>query len=98
MQVPRTSRWISNPPQGGSESQDDWTPGAPLLAITVTTTNTALVSWSSSSPDLTLQQNTNSVISVNWSNVSTTLTVNGSFKYILVNPPGGSRFYRLFKP
>jgi len=74
------------------------TPGAPLLFITLTTTNTALVSWPSPSTDFTLQQNTNSVAGVNWSNVVTTPTDNGTIKYIIVNPPTGNRFYRLSKP
>src|ERR1051326_5211845 len=34
-------------------------PGAPLLAITITTTNTAMVSWLSPFTDFVLQQNTN---------------------------------------
>ncbi len=74
------------------------TPGAPLLAITITSTNTALVSWPSPATDFVLQQNTNSVVSVNWSNVTVTPTDNGTIKYIIVNPPAGNRFYRLFKP
>src|SRR5213083_183176 len=39
------------------------TPGGPLLSITLTTTNTALVSWPSPSTGFSLQQNTNSVAS-----------------------------------
>ena len=74
------------------------TPGAPSLGITFTTTNTALVSWPSPSTDYVLQQNTNGVASVNWSNVTTTPTDNGTIKFIIVNPPTGNRFYRLFKP
>ncbi|MSU58561.1 MAG: hypothetical protein EXS35_10345 [Pedosphaera sp.] len=72
-------------------------PGAPLLAITITPTNTAMVSWPSPSTGFTLQQNTNSVASVNWSNVATSPTDNGTIKYIIVNPPSGNRFYRLFR-
>ncbi len=74
------------------------TPGAPLLAITITTTNTALVSWPSPSTGFQLQQNTNSVASVNWSNVVTLPTDNGTLKFIIVNPPTGNRFYRLRTP
>ena len=74
------------------------TPGAPLLSITLTTTNTALVSWPSPSTGFNLQQNTNNVASVNWSNVVTSPTDNGTIKYIIVNPPAANRFYRLFKP
>lgn len=41
------------------------TPGAPLLCIARTTTNTVAVFWPSPSTGWTLQQNTNSVASVN---------------------------------
>ena len=74
------------------------TPGAPLLSITLTTTNTALVSWPSPSTGFNLQVNTNSVASVNWSNAPGTIQDNGTIKYLIVNPPAGNRFYRLFKP
>ena len=73
------------------------TPGAPLLSITRTTTNTVTVSWPSPSLNWTLQQNTNGVGSVNWSNVTSGVTDNGTIKYLLVNPPTGTRFYRLTK-
>ena len=74
------------------------TPGAPLLAISLTATNTALVSWPSPSTSFTLQQNTNGIGTINWSNVVTSPTDNGTIKFIIVNPPTGNRFYRLFKP
>ena len=74
------------------------TPGAPLLSITLTTTNTALVSWPSPSTGFNLQVNTNRVASVNWSNAPGTIQDNGTIKYLIVNPPAGNRFYRLFKP
>jgi len=73
-------------------------PGAPLLSIVLTATNTALISWPSSSTGFTLQQNTNSVGSPNWSNVTATPSDNGTIKYIIVNPPAGNRFYRLKYP
>jgi hypothetical protein len=41
------------------------TPGAPLLTITLTTTNTALVSWAYPSTGFNLQQNTN-LSTTNW--------------------------------
>ena len=74
------------------------TPGAPLLSIRLTSTNTALVSWPSPSTGFALQQNTNSVGNVNWSNVSTTPTDDGTTRFIIVSPPAGNRFYRLAKP
>jgi hypothetical protein len=74
------------------------TPGAPLLSIARTTTNTVAVFWPSPSTGWNLQQNTNSVSSVNWSNVTVTIQDDGAAKSLIVNPPTGNRFYRLFKP
>ena len=74
------------------------TPGAPLLSIFRTTTNTVLVSWPSPSTGWTLQQNTNSVSSLNWSNVTATIQDDSTAKTLIVNPPTGNRFYRLHKP
>ena len=73
-------------------------PGAPTLAIARTTTNTVVVFWLSPSAGFTLQQNTNSVSSVNWSNVLDTPADDGTTKTVIVNPPTGNRFYRLFQP
>lgn len=74
------------------------TPSAPLLTIVLTATNTAIVSWPSPSSGFVLQQNTNTVPSLNWSNVSAGIQDNGTNKYLIVNPPAGNRYYRLFKP
>jgi len=74
------------------------TPGALLLSIARTTTNTVAVFWPSPSTGYVLQQNTNSVASVNWSNVLTIPTDDGTTKSVIINPPTGNRYYRLFKP
>ena len=74
------------------------TPGGPLLTIARTTTNTVAVSWPSPSTGWELQQNTNNVSSVNWSNVTSGIQDDGTTKMLIVNPPTGKRFYRLFKP
>ena len=71
------------------------TPGAPLLSIARTTTNTVVVFWPSPSTGFGLQQNTNSVSSVNWSNVTTGIQDDATTKTLIVNPPTGNRFYRL---
>jgi len=71
------------------------TPGAPLLTIWRTTTNTVAVSWPSPSTGWTLQQNTTSIASVNWSNVTSGITDDGTTKTRTVNPPADTRFYRL---
>jgi hypothetical protein len=73
------------------------TPGAPLLSIARTTTNTVIVFWPSPSTGWTLQENTNSVSSANW-NDHPFPQDNGAIKYIIANPPAGNRFYRLYKP
>ena len=74
------------------------TPGSPLLSIETTSTNTAMIYWPSPSTGFTLQQNANGLSSLNWSNVVATPTDNGTIKYVIVNPPTGNRFYRLFHP
>jgi hypothetical protein len=74
------------------------TPGAPLLSILRTITNTVAVSWPSPSTGFTLQQNTNGIGTVNWSNVVTAPLDDGTTKTLIVSPPTGNRFYRLQKP
>ena len=74
------------------------TPGAPLLSIFRTTTNTVAVMWPSPSTGWTLQQNTNRVSTVNWSNVTSGIQDNGTTKTLIINPPTGSRFYRVHEP
>lgn len=72
-------------------------PGAPLLTIRLTQTNTVVVSWPSPSSGFSLQQNSNRNTSV-WNAPAENITDNGTNKFIIVNPPTGHRFYRLFKP
>jgi hypothetical protein len=73
------------------------TPGAPLLHITLTSTNTAVVSWPSPSIGFTLQQNAD-LGTTNWVAAPQTVNDNGTIKFIIVNPPTGNRFYRLRWP
>ncbi len=73
------------------------TPGTPLLTIRLTTTNTALVLWPSPSTGFTLQQ-TVELNGTNWVAAPQTVAEDGTNKFIIVNPPAGNRFYRLFKP
>jgi hypothetical protein len=73
------------------------TPRAPLLTIRLTTTNTSVVSWPSPSTGFTLQQNAD-LRTTNWVAAPQTVADNGTNKFIIVNPPAGNRFYRLFKP
>ena len=90
---------------GGSFSLDGgfWaviavqTPGAPLLTVRHTATNTVVVSWPSSATGFLLQQSAN-LNTASWISPAETATSDGSNKFIIVNAPAGNRFYRLFKP
>lgn len=73
------------------------TPGAPLLTIRHTQTNTVIVAWPSPSTGFGLQQNGDLGTS-NWTTPSEPVTDNGTNKLIIANPPTGNRFYRLIKP
>ena len=73
------------------------TPGAPVLNIKLTTTNTAMVYWSSPSTGYNLQVNTN-LATTNWVAPAETVNDNGTIKFIIVNPPAGKKFYRLKNP
>jgi hypothetical protein len=73
------------------------TPGAPRLTIQLTSANAATVSWPSPSTGFTLQQNTD-LNTPNWVAAPQTVTDNGTIRFIMVSPPAGNRFYRLFKP
>ncbi|HNR71938.1 MAG TPA: hypothetical protein PLV05_12810 [Verrucomicrobiota bacterium] len=74
------------------------TPGAPLLSIVRTSTNTVAVFWPSPSTGWVLQQNAQNLGTPNWSNVPGAPIDNGTNRTVIVNPPVGHRFYRLFKP
>ena|SRR5689334_6859512 len=71
------------------------TPGAPLLKITPTTTNTVVVSWPSPSIGFVLQQNSSLTNPGGWANAPQTVNDNGTTKSIVVNPPTGNVYYRL---
>ena len=73
------------------------TPGAPVLSIKLTTTNTAQVYWPSPSTGYNLQVSTN-LTTANWTTPSETVQDNGTNKFIIVNPPAGNRYYRLKNP
>jgi hypothetical protein len=71
--------------------------GGPMLAIARTTTNTLALSWPSPAADFALQQNTN-VATTNWVPVGNTPADDGTNKTVIVDPPDGNKFYRLFRP
>src|SRR6266403_6412819 len=72
------------------------TPGAPQLRVVLTSTNTVIVAWPVPSTGFSLQENA-SLGTTNWSDL-TNVSVVGSEKQVLVSPPVGNRFYRLFRP
>jgi hypothetical protein len=72
-------------------------PDGPFLTVLRTTTNTLLISWPSPSTGFALQQVGNLNLT-NWIAPPEVVTDNGTNKFIIVNPPTGNRFYRLFKP
>jgi len=73
------------------------TAGAPRLTVYRTNANRVVVSWPSPSTGFLLHQTT-ALAPSNWSTPSEIVTDNGTNKFIIVNPPTGNRFYRLFKP
>ena len=70
------------------------TTGAPTLAIQKTTTNTIVISWASPSNGFSLEQSDDLRASA-WAPPAETVADNGTKKFIIINPPGRSRFYRL---
>jgi len=72
-------------------------PGAPLLRIFLTSSNTVVVAWPAPSTGFSLQQN-GVLGSPGWAGVTNVPTVVGSEKQVIVSPPTGNRFYRLAYP
>jgi hypothetical protein len=72
-------------------------PGAPLLSIFYTSTNTAMVYWPSPSTGFNLKQSLD-LTTGSWGTPAETVTDNGTIKFIIVNPPAGTRSYRLSNP
>jgi hypothetical protein len=73
------------------------TPGAPLLRVARTITNTVLVAWPSYVAGFSLQQNA-ILGSSNWLSVTNSVNVVGGENQVIVSPPAGSHFYRLKSP
>jgi hypothetical protein len=71
-------------------------PGAPLLSVSLTTTNTVLVSWPYPSTGYTLQQN-GAAATTNWVNVTNPPAQVGQQWQWIAQPPSGNRFFRLLK-
>jgi hypothetical protein len=73
------------------------TPGAPLLRVVLSRTNTVVVAWPAPSTGFSLQQNP-TVGTTNWSGVTNGVFVVGSENQVIISPPVGNRFYRLNHP
>ncbi|MCX6914357.1 MAG: hypothetical protein NT167_15090 [Verrucomicrobia bacterium] len=71
------------------------TNNAPLLSIALAATNTIVVWWPSPSTGWSLQQISN-LETTNWAAPPETVNDNGTSKFILIAPPTGNRFCRLF--
>lgn len=72
-------------------------PGAPLLSVTLTPTNTVVVWWALSETSWQLQATTNLVTTGSiWT--SRAYITNGANCVYIESPPSGNRFYRLHKP
>ena len=72
------------------------TPGAPTLTVTLTTTNTAVVSWPYPAIGFALEQNPG-LGTTNWTSVTNTVSNDGSFHRVVVPANTGNKFYRLKK-
>ena len=73
------------------------TPGAPLLRIAVTATNSVVLSWPAGPAEFRVQQNSD-LSSTNWVGVGQAPVLVGGESQVIVPPPAGNRFYRLKWP
>jgi hypothetical protein len=69
----------------------------PSLRVRLTSTNSVILSWPSSATNFQLQQNTN-LSTHNWVAPPESINEDGPDQFIIVSPPTGTRYYRLFKP
>ena len=73
------------------------TPGAPLLRVFRTTTNTVVVAWPDPSTGFSLQQESD-LKNPNWGPVTNVPVPVSGEKQVIISPPAGNRFYRLKNP
>ena len=74
------------------------TPGAPLLKVFRTTTNTIVISWPAPSTGFSLQQNPVVNNGASWLGVTNVPVVVGSDNRVIISSPAGNKFYRLKSP
>lgn len=72
-------------------------PGAPLLRVVRTSTNTVVVAWPAPSTGFSLQANSD-LKTTAWLGITNTVNVVGSENQIIVAPPLGNLFFRLKNP
>jgi hypothetical protein len=68
----------------------------PTLAVTLTTTNTAVVSWPYPSRDFALEENS-TLDTANWTRVANTVSNDGLFNRVIVSLNTSNNFFRLKK-
>jgi len=73
------------------------TPGAPLLSVSLSATNSVIVAWPAPSAGFGLEQNS-ALGTTNWSSVTNVPAVVGGQNQVVVSPPVANRFYRLKSP
>jgi hypothetical protein len=75
------------------------TPGAPLLSVMRTGTNTVVVSWPLPASGWKLQATTNLLITGSvWTEIPPPYSTDATSLYFVEPTPTGSKFYRLHKP
>ncbi len=73
------------------------TPRGPSLRAFRTVTNSVVVAWPAPSTGFSLQQNPTFAPNT-WSGVTNPVLVVGSENQVIIRPPVGNKFYRLFQP
>ncbi len=74
------------------------TPGAPLLRVVRSTTNTVVISWPAPSSGFSLQQNGVANNGGGWLGVTNQIVVVGAENQVIIAPPIGNKFFRLRSP
>ena len=72
------------------------TPGAPLLSLSRTATNTVVISWPFPATGFGLEENS-SLGTTNWTSVTNAVQNNGSYQWVIVPATSGPKWFRLKK-
>ena len=86
----------NGPIQIGDSLAPSSRPGVAMLTVTLTTTNTAIVSRPFPSTGFALEQNP-ALGTTNWTSVTNSVSNDGSFNWVVVPANTGNKFYRLKK-